>query len=358
MDGCDLNSESKYLISIVVPCYNCQDTLDSTVNSLIKQQILEDVIEVQIILVDDGSTDRTPTICDNYSSKYQNIFVIHKENGGLVDAWKTGVRSAQGQYIAFCDSDDYIDKDFVKTISQTIIQFKPELIVFGMTFEYDNGDIIHDDVLLTSGYYDRTQIANELFPVLLSNGDMQTELLQSSRCNKVFAKCLLDKILDDIPENVSFGEDDITCFAAELNTNSIYCIRGYYPYHYVRNTSSMIGTYDVDAFIKIEKLYKALKKISEKYRFNYPEQVDKDILSILFVYLKKEICKNPNGLKSVLKRLNCVHDSEAFVCCYDKETIRNYGISKRLFALLFYKKWFVCIYIISRIYEGIRRRNV
>jgi len=358
MDGCDLNTESKYLISIVVPCYNCQDTLNATVNSLIKQQVPEDGYGIQIVLVDDGSTDRTSTICDNYSSKYRDIFVIHKGNGGLVDAWKTGVRSARGRYIAFCDSDDYIDTDFVKTISKTIIHFKPELIVFGMTFEYDNGEIIQDDVRLKGGYYDSTRIVDEVFPILLSDGDMQTELLQSSRCNKVFAKSLLEKILDDIPEDVSFGEDDITCFAAELNTNSLYCIRGYYPYHYVRNTASMIGAYDVDAFMKIEKLYKVLKKISEKYEFDYPEQVDKEILSILFLYLKKEICKNPNGLKCVLNRLNSVRNSEMFLYCYDKETISNYGAIKRLFALLFYKKWFVTVYIISKIYEGIRGRNV
>lgn len=350
----------EYSLSIVVPCYNCKDTLDRTVDSLVSQIIKEkvDASRYQILLINDGSTDITPQKCDEYANKYSNITVIHKSNGGLVDAWKTGVRNAKGTYIAFCDSDDYIEQDFVQTISKAIADYQPDMITFGMTYEYDNGEIVREDTRLEAGDFDRSDIESKIFPSLLSDGDMQSELIGSSRCNKVFRKSLLDRVLDDIPESVSFGEDDITSFASVLNASSLYSIKGFYPYHYVRNTESMIGAYDEKAFEKIDILYKELSRISGKYDYNYNDQVEKGILSILFLYIKKEICKNPSGYKNVHARVLNVVEGETFIACYKSESIKKYGMAKKVFASLISNKRIFLAYILSKGVEKVRGRNV
>ncbi len=361
MDGSNLNTSSEYLISIVVPCYNCQSTLELTMKSLLWQEKNAsdtDRAFYQIVLVDDGSSDETPKMCDKFATLSHVVEVIHKENGGLVSAWKAGVRGALGDYIAFCDADDYIDKDFIGRISKIVYDNHPDIIVFGMTTEYDNGDIVRGDCLLKEGLYDRYKIENALFPVLLNNGDMQSELLMSSRCNKVFRKKLLFEILEDVPDEISFGEDDVTCFAAELNCQSLFCIRNYYPYHYIRNVGSMIGAYDELTFEKIEYLYNSLWSVAEKYDYNYSDQVKQDILSIYFLYIKKEICKNPFNYKKVKEKLLGVIASRIFVICYNDEAIKKYGLAKKVFAKLIISKNIGLAYFIMKLFERLRGRNV
>ena len=360
--------KTEYALTFVVPCYNCESTLDRTVDSLLNQKLStinylnqvdrDNNTNYQIVLVDDGATDFTPYIIDNYAENHTNVKAIHKENGGLVSAWKAGVNNADGDYIAFCDADDYIDSGFVNVIKNITTEYQPDMITFGMTYEYDNGEVITEDTRLEAGVYNRYQIEQKIFPILLSNGDMQSELIGSSRCNKVFKKNLLLAILDDVPEAVSFGEDDLTSFAAVLNSDSMYSIREFYPYHYVRNAGSMIGAYDDKAFVKIDKLYNELKKIADKYNYNHIDQVQREILSILFLYIKKEICKNPYGYKNIKEHIKDIIVGDTYTVCYNIDAIKAYGKAKKIFAYLIAKKHLWLAYIITKGIEKIRGRNV
>ena len=93
------------LLSIIVPVYNVEMYLKRCVDSILKQ----DYDNMEIILVDDGSTDSSGVICDQYASNYKNVKVIHKKNGGLSDARNFGLDNCRGQYISFIDSDDWIE---------------------------------------------------------------------------------------------------------------------------------------------------------------------------------------------------------------------------------------------------------
>lgn len=100
------------VISIIVPIYKVEDTLDKCVKSLMRQTYKD----IEIILVDDGSPDRCPKMCDRYERLDNRIKVIHKENGGLSDARNTGLRAASGYYIMYVDSDDYLETDACKRL--------------------------------------------------------------------------------------------------------------------------------------------------------------------------------------------------------------------------------------------------
>ena len=95
------------LISVIIPVYNVEDYLHYAIESLEKQTYKN----FEIILVNDGSTDDSGKLCDEYSEKYSNVRVFHKENGGLSDARNFGLQYANGRYVAFVDSDDYIEKN-------------------------------------------------------------------------------------------------------------------------------------------------------------------------------------------------------------------------------------------------------
>jgi glycosyltransferase involved in cell wall biosynthesis len=117
----------KPIISIIVPVYKVEQYLDRCVKSLINQTFKD----IEIILVDDGSPDNCPKICDEYSIKDNRVRVIHKENGGLSDARNTGIHYAKGEYILFVDSDDYIEGDACEKFSNIVYEQRVDIVIGG-----------------------------------------------------------------------------------------------------------------------------------------------------------------------------------------------------------------------------------
>ena len=128
-----------YLISIVVPVYKVEEYLGKCVESLINQTYKK----IEIILVDDGSPDNCPKICDDYGLSNKRIRVIHKKNGGLSDARNAGLKEAKGDYVLFVDSDDYIDLDTCQRFINIIAlnSCKPDVVV-GNARRIENDRII------------------------------------------------------------------------------------------------------------------------------------------------------------------------------------------------------------------------
>lgn len=127
-------------ISIIVPVYNVEKYLNRCVDSLLNQDI--DKNQYEIILVDDGSPDRSGVMCDEYSQKYSNIHVVHKTNGGLADARNAGLDVAQGKYIMFVDSDDYITENVLQQILGIAEQYNTEICVYKLLVLDENNDVI------------------------------------------------------------------------------------------------------------------------------------------------------------------------------------------------------------------------
>lgn len=105
-------------ISVIVPVYKVEAYLPRCVESLLSQTYKD----FEIILVDDGSPDTCPAMCDAYAKKYSNIHALHKENGGLSDARNAGVTIAKGEYVTFVDSDDYVHPAYLEMLMQGIRQ--------------------------------------------------------------------------------------------------------------------------------------------------------------------------------------------------------------------------------------------
>ena len=110
----NLNAVIVMKLSIIVPVYKVEQYLRKCVDSLLDQDLPRE--EYEIILVDDGSPDGCPTMCDEYASSHANVRVVHRENGGLSAARNSGIEMAQGQYVQFLDSDDYLEPDVLKTL--------------------------------------------------------------------------------------------------------------------------------------------------------------------------------------------------------------------------------------------------
>ena len=125
------------LVSIIVPVYNVEKYLERCLDSLINQTLKD----IEIILVDDGSTDDSGNICDKYAKKDKRIKVIHKENGGLSDARNIGLSIANGRYLQFVDSDDFIHKQMIEILYNTIINNNADISICDFDKVYENTKI-------------------------------------------------------------------------------------------------------------------------------------------------------------------------------------------------------------------------
>lgn len=152
-------------VTIVVPVYNVEPYLERCLNSILNQTYYD----MNIIIVDDGSTDNSPIICDDFAKKDSRIKVIHQSNMGLSAARNTGIKAANSTYIMFIDSDDYIEKDMVEYLLTKAKQYDSDIACCGFSNIYENGnfekitipknDIIYDrktalDIHMFSGYID------------------------------------------------------------------------------------------------------------------------------------------------------------------------------------------------------------
>ena len=138
------------LISVIIPVYNVEQYVESCLNSVINQSYFN----LEIILVDDGSTDKSGEICDQYALKDSRIKVIHEENAGLGEARNRGLRIASGDYICFVDSDDWIEEDYCKELIQAAERTNSDIAICGYNECLKEGKthkVKYDDCFTTTG---------------------------------------------------------------------------------------------------------------------------------------------------------------------------------------------------------------
>lgn len=123
------------LVSVVIPIFNVEKYLEKCVNSLVNQIYKN----LEIILVDDGSTDNSGNIANELSKSDNRIKVYHKKNGGLSDARNFGIKQAKGKYIGFIDSDDYIENEMYEFLYNNLIENKADISICGRFVNYDDG---------------------------------------------------------------------------------------------------------------------------------------------------------------------------------------------------------------------------
>lgn len=118
--------------SVIIPCYNCAKTLGATVKSVCASRL----IDYEILLIDDGSTDGTAELCDRLCAHNPTIYCIHQKNAGVSAARNCGIQEAQGDYIWFVDADDTVDSGSLAHAAEIAVHQQPDMLLFGMSFDY------------------------------------------------------------------------------------------------------------------------------------------------------------------------------------------------------------------------------
>ena len=148
------------LISVVVPCYNVEKYINECVDSLVAQSYGN----LEILLIDDGATDKTADIARDYASKYDNIHYHHRENGGLSAARNTGIEHAKGEYIAFVDSDDWVEPDYIEKLYSAISRTHAEISVCGFRKEEMEDKVVIFDNNKVISAHEAMEILGDIYP--------------------------------------------------------------------------------------------------------------------------------------------------------------------------------------------------
>ena len=212
--------------SIIVPIYNVEKYLSKCIESILSQSIKD----YEVILVNDGSTDKCAEICDFYGAADPRIRVIHKENGGVVSARKAACNIAIGE-----DGDDWIHKDYLMKIEKIIDECSPDVIKIRGYYAYEDIEI-EMPIELQEGYYERNEVKEKILPFVIE--DKTCKRVAPSICLHIVRRELYRKYQNTVPNQIRIGED-LACTALVLiNTSSLFvcneCL-----YYYRQNPISM-----------------------------------------------------------------------------------------------------------------------
>ncbi len=262
------------LFSIIVPIYKVELYLKECIESLLAQTYGN----FELILVDDGSPDNSPAICDSYAEKDKRILVVHKENGGVVSARNEGCRVATGEYVCCIDGDDWVSPDYLEAFATVIIAQKPDVVCNGYVRAYEDRQ---KAVKLPHrfGYYDKKQIENEIFPFLIASENLSV-FMPMVWGKAIKRELFVPRQLAVSPEN-KIGEDGACSRACLYSAESLYVLDGC-TYFYRQTPTGAMSRKRVYSWKDPKLVATYLKDQIDISQFDFQEQLYRIVLHELF----------------------------------------------------------------------------
>lgn len=245
------------VVSIIVPVYKAEKYLPHCVSSLVSQTYPH----IEVLLIDDGSPDECPALCDAYAAQYECVEVIHKENEGAAYARKTGLEAACGDYILFMDSDDWLDHDAISHCMEKVLRDDADCVMFGYIREYPDKSIANP--LFDQDFsYDAAESEQHVHRRIV--GMVGAELREpqkidnlSSFCMRLLKKSVAQKGHFISERQIGTSEDTIFNLYALDGCRISYLNRCFY--HYRKTDTSMIMTHKPDLADKWDVLYQEIQ---------------------------------------------------------------------------------------------------
>lgn len=273
------------MISVIVPIYKVEQYLRQCLDSLEAQT----ADNIEFILVDDGSPDNCPKICDEYAERDGRFKVVHRENGGLLSARKAGLRASVGDYIGFVDGDDWVESDTFANMQHALDEYSPDMVI--SEFLCDFGDRVEPSKQsFKEGLYDRSRMEAELFPTMLFDGHFYCFGINPNCWSKLVKRELIEKNLYPVDERIRMGEDAAFIYPCLLDAQSVACIKTP-TYHYRITGQSMSTAYDEKLKDIILLPYEQLKSKNSTASFDISSQLDYYLIYMTNFLIRNEAKK-------------------------------------------------------------------
>lgn len=318
------------LVTVVVPIYKTEKYLDRCIDSIINQTYQN----LEILLIDDGSPDKCPQMCDQWAEEDSRIRVIHKKNAGLGMARNTGIENANGEFICFFDSDDYIAPDTIGKAYALAKQKNADIVVFGTCSVNNCGEItksvIPDSVEET---YCGSDVQLMFLPDFIDgrHDGVKVKNLCLSACSCVISMELIKRTQwRFVSEREIISEDSYSLIELYKDVNCV-AILPEALYFYCENENSLTHVYREDRYSKIKQFYRVCYDLADK--MNYCEEVHKSISGVFMSFsiaAMKQIVAADIGHRERKKILKQIINDETMQQGLEDINCRTYGRAREI----------------------------
>lgn len=336
--------------SVIVPVYKVEKYLKSCIESVLSQNFSD----FELILVDDGSPDCCPQICDAYREQDRRIKVIHKENGGLASARRAGILVAKGEYVFNLDSDDRIESDTLELAHRYIESTNCEIV--SLSYKWVKGDqvvsVTNDG--LDEGFYGEAEIKSKIFPRLLMDRDMNHISYYLS--GKAVKRTLLTPQQLAVNESLTLGEDLCCTVPCYLHAKGVY-ISKRSAYLYTVREDSISKGFNSKQILLVENVIREITKLVGDRLSDFNEQLCRYSAFMCFAILAAAA---EGGYKESVKELSGYILNSVNHSCIEKASFKRITPKSKITIFLmkqqYYKAAFYFLFFCKRIKDITKRR--
>lgn len=330
-------------ISVIIPVYNVEKYLNRCIESILSQSLQD----FEIILINDGSTDSSPEICNNYAKKDNRIKVIHKKNSRVAAARNDGMKVAKGEYISFVDSDDWIESNMYKIMYEKAKELEVDIIMCDYMKRGKN-TIYTVSQPINGGFYNKERIEEELYPNLIMFEKIEFPATISN-CTCLFKNDFIKRNNLYYDERIHYCEDSIFGSIAMYNANKFYYLKDNYLYNYFYNSNSTTTTYNKNKWDAYLLINNELEKYFKNKDYDFSRQIKINMLYFTLNMLseigranysfneKRKFCSNimnNKKVKNIFKDFNMPRVNKGLTLV---SNLCKYRLSW-IYSLIFYKK--------------------
>lgn len=334
------------LVSIVVPIYKTEKYLEQCIKSIVNQTYQN----LEIILVDDGSPDACPQICDAWAEKDHRIRVIHKENGGLSSARNIGIEEARGEYICFFDSDDYIDQNTIERAYELGKKESADVVIFGFSTVNNWGEITGQYVPNPERIVYTGEAVQKFFLPMLIGRDSQARKgsnLHMSAWASLFSMELIQQVdWQFASERIIISEDVYSLLKLYKYIQKVAVLKETL-YYYRENTSSVTRIYRPDRFQRVKFFYERCIELC--YECGYTKEVIRrcaePFISFTIAALKQEVMYHKT-MKASLSRVQMIVDDDVLQQVLQEKKKDKTGFMRRILFWTMRNKMYRLCYIL------------
>lgn len=264
----------KLKVSVIIPIYNCEKYLTKCLDSLINQTYSN----LEIILINDGSTDDSLNICNSFKKKYKNVVVVNKKNSGVSAARNDGLKKASGDYIMFVDADDWLDSNCLEICINYIKEYNVDIVMFPYIREYNNKSILRKLYKTDKLFEDKIEVEKEILSSLIGPSENEiSDPTNMERLNSVWGKLYkkdLVKKVKFIDFNKTIGEDLLYNLEIFNDANNSYYTEKT-CYHYNKtNYNSITKNSPTNIMERWDFMYFNISNMIKKVEFDSLKKVE------------------------------------------------------------------------------------
>lgn len=347
---------NKPLISIIIPVYNVEEYLPKCLDSVVEQTYKN----IEIICVDDGSTDSSGNICEEYGKKDARIRVIHKENGGLSSARNVGLKAINGEYVMFIDSDDWIDIGTCECCINILERYDVDLILWSYVREYENNVKLKRLFKHGSKYFDNKETKDKIFLRCVGlSGDELRDVENMDSIVTVWGKLYKSEKINNIrfKDTAEIGtEDALFNIYVMNNVNSAFYIDKYMNHYRRDNAVSLTSTYKADLYIRWQYLYNYIeafineKKLGDDFKCALNNRIALGICG-----LGLNIVSSNRSTAAKIKEIKDIISTERYKNAYEQLDFKYFPIHWKVFYGCAKLRFAIGVYILLMCITRLRK---